>query len=108
MPFSAAIFCAAGITAGVAGLAFCSLISSFFVSTAEAFPSVSIFAITSPATTVPLSPLRMLTSTPSTGAGSSRTTLSVSMSIRFSSRFTASPCFLCQASSVASETDSES
>src|SRR5262249_61364837 len=36
------------------------------------------------------------------------TTLSVSMSIRFSSRLTASPSFLCQASSVASETDSES
>jgi hypothetical protein len=30
------------------------------------------------------------------GAGSSRTTLSVSMSIRFSSRETASPAFLCQ------------
>src|SRR5260221_104695 len=52
--------------------------------------------------------VRMPTSTPSTGAGSSSTTLSVSMSIRFSSRFTASPCFLCQASNVASDTDSES
>ncbi len=74
----------------------------------DALASVSIFAITSPATTVPFSPFRMLTSTPSAGLGSSSTTLSVSMSIRFSSRFTASPCFLCQASSVASETDSES
>src|SRR5258706_14799818 len=64
--------------------------------------------MTSPATTVPLSPLRMLISTPSTGEGSSSTTLSVSMSIRFSSRLTASPCFLCQESSVASATDSES
>ena len=38
----------------------------------------------------------------------SSTTLSVSMSIRFSSRLTASPSFLCQVTSVASETDSDS
>src|SRR5690349_9014724 len=50
----------------------------------------------------------MLTSTPSAGAGSSSTTLSVSMSIRFSSRLTASPCFLCHERRVASATDSES
>src|SRR5258706_12054830 len=110
MPFSAAIFWAEGITVGAegAGFAFTSLTSSFFETTPEAFPSVSILAMTSPATTVPLSPLRMLTSTPSAGAGSSSTTLSVSMSMRFSSRLTASPCFLCQARSVASATDSES
>src|SRR4029453_18095777 len=41
-------------------------------------------------------------------AGSSSTTLSVSMSIRFSSRWTRSPSFLCQSRSVASATDSES
>src|SRR5262249_24606761 len=44
----------------------------------------------------------------SPGAGSSSTTLSVSTSIRFSSRLTASPCFLCQLTSVASVTDSGS
>src|SRR5579862_3015103 len=112
MPFSAAIFCAEGMTAGdagaAAGFAFSSFTSSFFETTSEDFPSVSMVAITSPATTVLLSPFLTLTSTPSAGAGNSSTTLSVSMSIRFSSRFTASPCFLCQASSVASETDSES
>ncbi len=43
---------------------------------------------------------------PATGAGTSRTTLSVSRSTRFSSRATASPTFLCQAAMVASETDS--
>ena len=44
--------------------------------------------------------------TPSAGAGTSSTTLSVSRSTRFSSRRTASPAFLCQATSVASATDS--
>jgi hypothetical protein len=42
------------------------------------------------------------------GAGSSSTTLSVSMSIRFWSRATASPSLTCQADSVASATDSDS
>src|SRR5215470_13278552 len=72
------------------------------------FASVSIVPITSPETTVPPSPLATFTRTPSAGAGSSRTTLSVSMSIRFSSRLTASPSRLCHASSVASATDSDS
>ena len=45
-------------------------------------------------------------STPSTGEGTSSTTLSVSRSTRFSSRLTASPGFLCQVAMVASETDS--
>ena len=44
--------------------------------------------------------------TPSTGEGTSSTTLSVSRSTRFSSRLTASPAFLCQLAMVASETDS--
>jgi hypothetical protein len=48
------------------------------------------------------------TITPALGAGSSRTTLSVSMSIMFSSRETASPTFLCHDSRVASATDSDS
>ena len=43
---------------------------------------------------------------PSAGAGTSSTTLSVSRSTRFSSRRTGSPAFLCQATSVASATDS--
>src|SRR5690606_17064223 len=45
-------------------------------------------------------------STPSTGAGTSSTTLSVSRSSRFSSRRTVSPAFLCQLAMVASDTDS--
>src|SRR5690606_18978377 len=46
--------------------------------------------------------------TPSLGAGTSSTTLSVSKSTRFSSRRTSSPAFLCQLTSVASVTDSGS
>src|SRR5579862_4277472 len=44
--------------------------------------------------------------TPSAGAGTSRTTLSVSRSARFSSRLNASPGCLCQATRVASAMDS--
>ena len=44
--------------------------------------------------------------TPSTGDGTSSTTLSVSRSTRFSSRRIASPGCLCQVAMVASETDS--
>jgi hypothetical protein len=64
--------------------------------------------MTSPATTVAPSSLRISVITPADGAGSSSTTLSVSMSIRFSSRLTASPTFLCHCRSVASATDSDS
>ena len=74
----------------------------------QASPSVSIWAMTSPEPTESLAFFRILTITPSAGDGSSSTTLSVSISIRFSSRETFSPSFLCQSSSVASETDSES
>ena len=56
-------------------------------------------------TVSPLS-LRMLLSTPSAGAGTSSTTLSVSRSTRFSSRRTPSPGCLCQVAMVPSETDS--
>ena len=45
---------------------------------------------------------------PAIGAGTSRTTLSVSKSTRFSSRATASPGCLCHPTSVASATDSGS
>jgi hypothetical protein len=69
--------------------------------------SVSMMAMTSPATTVAPSFLMSCTITPAFGAGSSRTTLSVSMSIRFSSRETGSPTFLCHDSRVASATDSD-
>ena len=70
--------------------------------------SVSMTAITSFDVTVAPSGFTSSTSTPSPGAGSSSTTLSVSTSIRFSSRATDSPAFLCQLTSVASDTDSGS
>ena len=63
--------------------------------------------MTSPEPTESRAFFRILTRTPSVGDGSSRTTLSVSMSIRFSSRETRSPSFLCQSRSVASATDSD-
>src|SRR3990167_2480839 len=69
--------------------------------------SVSICAINSLLVTFSPSPLMILVSTPLLEAGSSSTTLSVSMSIRFSPSLTASPTCLCQVSSVASETDSD-
>ena len=73
----------------------------------RAAPS-SIIASTWPlVTVVPLSILISRT-TPFAGAGTSSTTLSVSRSARFSSRLTASPGCLCQATSVASATDSGS
>src|SRR6266571_2487387 len=115
MPFSSASFRAVGMAGAAladgfaagtgAGAAFTCIAAG---AAALAFPSVSRVAMTSSAFTVLPSPLMMLASTPSAGAGSSRTTLSVSMSIKFSSRLTASPTFLCHASKVASATDSES
>ena len=72
---------------------------------AAAAPS-SMIAMTCSLFTVSPTSWRISFSTPSTGAGTSSTTLSVSRSTRFSSRFTASPAFLCQAAMVASETDS--
>ena len=57
---------------------------------------VSITATTSWPMTVAPSLLRISVSTPESGAGNSSTTLSVSTSIRFSSRLTASPTRLCQ------------
>ena len=114
-PCSAIIFAAEGIAidvpagggalagAGV-GAAACGLIAGPL---APAVAAVSMRAMTSPDTTVPPSPLRISTSTPSAAAGNSSTTLSVSTSIRFSSRVTASPTFLCHDSKVASATDSD-
>src|SRR5512146_896330 len=76
--------------------------------TGRATAAVSIWAMTSPLVTFVPSALMIFARTPLSTAGSSSTTLSVSMSIRFSPSATASPTFLCQVSSVASETDSES
>ena len=75
---------------------------------ATACPSVSIWAINSSLTTS--SPLffRIFTSMPSSGATTSRVTLSVSTSIRASPNFTGSPGCLCQSINVASATDSAS
>src|SRR5258708_1359372 len=114
---SAAIFFADGMTAGdsvlVAAASAVLVLGGLAAATAEAAPagafaSVSMVAITSLLATVPPSPLMTLLNSPDAGAGSSSTTLSVSMSIRFSSRLTNSPCFLCHDSNVASATDSDS
>src|SRR3954468_10654205 len=112
---SAAIFFAAGMTAGCAAAAGSSLEAAGAAAagvrattSAGAFASGSIVAMNSLLVTVPPSPLITLLSTPDAGAGNSSTTLSVSMSIRFSSRLTNSPAFLCHDSNVASATDSES
>ena len=98
---------AAGATSGLAAAAAFGF-SAGAVAATVATASVSMRAITSPATTVSPFLLTNSTSTPDAGAGNSRTTLSVSMSIRFSSRETAAPTSLCQETSVASATDSDS
>jgi len=113
-PFSSRILRAAGLaTAAVAaawaaGWAVGAGAAAAAGSPADGLASVSIWAITSPEVTGAPSPLRIFTSTPSAGAGVSSTTLSVSISTRFSSRRTNSPSFLCQATSEASATDSDS
>ena len=114
MPFSAISLRAAGPAGAVAAAAGADLAGAAGLAgaaagaAAAALASVSSWAMTSPATTLSPSPLRIFTSTPSSGAGSSSTTLSVSMSMRFSSRETAWPSCLCQETSVASATDSDS
>ncbi len=118
--FSAASFCAAGMACpppagalrAAAALDACCA-AAFGASAPGGCPagfaaSVSICAMTSLLATVLASPLMIFTSTPEPGAGVSSTTLSVSMSTRFSSRLTYCPACLCQLSSVASATDSES
>ncbi len=85
--------CAATETAGAGAAAAAGAAAGAALAPATA--SVSIMAMISPATTVAPSLLRICVITPAAGAGSSRTTLSVSMSIRFSSRATGSPTFLC-------------
>ena len=76
--------------------------------TAPALPSVSIVAMTSSLTKLSPSFLTSWAITPAAGAGTSSTTLSVSISTRISSIATASPGCFFQVSSVASATDSES
>ena len=73
---------------------------------AGAAPPSSNLAITCSPSTVAPSSLRSSPIVPSAGATTSSTTLSVSMSTRFWSRFTASPAFTCQVAMVASATDS--
>jgi hypothetical protein len=73
-----------------------------------ALPSLSILAITWSAVTVPPSATTISASTPALGAGTSSTTLSVSISIRISSCATASPAFFFHCNRVASATDSDS
>src|SRR5436190_5902031 len=74
----------------------------------SSLPSVSILAITSSAMQLSPSFLMIWASTPAAGAGTSRTTLSVSISTRISSSSTACPGFLRHCRRVASATDSDS
>src|SRR5690606_16889581 len=115
-PASASILRAAGMTAGAAadladaGATAGAAPAAAFFGAAAGLPtaaSVSICAITSPEVTVAPFSLSSLIRTPSAGAGNSSTTLSVSISIRFSSRATGSPGCLCQLTRVASATDSD-
>ena len=75
---------------------------------AFATPSVSMRAMTSSLTQLSPSPLTISAITPANGAGTSNTTLSVSISTRISSSATASPGFFRHCNSVASATDSDS
>ncbi len=116
-PFSSRILRAAGLAVpagaaaagaeAAAGAAATALGASAAGTAAPALASLSIRAISSPETTVSPSALTISTRTPSAGDGTSRTTLSVSMSIRISSRATASPIFFFQEASVPSATDSD-
>ena len=96
LPVAATDAAAAGALATAAGAA-----------TAPTLPSVSILAITWSDTTVPPSATVNSISTPAEGAGTSRTTLSVSISIRVSSMAMASPTFFFHCNMVASATDSD-
>jgi hypothetical protein len=74
---------------------------------ADIFPSVSMRAINCSAMTVPPSATKISDKTPAAGAGTSKTTLSVSISIRISSADTVSPAFFFHCNIVASATDSD-
>ena len=73
-----------------------------------ALPSVSMRAINCSAATVAPSATTSSASTPAAGAGTSSTTLSVSISINISSMATKSPAFFFHCNRVASATDSDS
>jgi hypothetical protein len=74
---------------------------------AATLPSVSMRAINCSAFTVPPSVTKISDKTPAEGAGTSSTTLSVSISIRISSAATESPTFFFHCNMVASATDSD-
>src|SRR6267154_3842415 len=98
---------AAGAAAGDAAIAVATGAAACASAGAAAtLAPVSITAMISCALTVEPSGRRISVITPESGAGNSSTTLSVSTSIRFSSRLTGSPAFLCQLTSVASTIDS--
>ena len=110
-PFSAANLAAAGMAtpawallAGAASTAAAAGAASTAGAASPALAAVSILAINWPETTVAPSCSTISTITPACGAGNSNTTLSVSKSMMFSSRATASPTFLCQVIKVASDT----
>ena len=75
---------------------------------AATLPSVSMRAISCSAMTVPPSVTKISDTTPADGAGTSNTTLSVSISIRIWSDDTASPTLTFHCNMVASDTDSDS
>jgi len=103
---SSACFSGAGLLAAVIRCAGFSPEASFpAVFFVAGLPSSTMARMSSASTTSP-SLARISVSTPSAGAGTSSTTLSVSRSSRFSSLCTGSPSFLCQVSTVASVTDS--
>ena len=107
-PFSAASLAAAGMATPACALeaaagAAASAAGAAWAGAAEtAAASVSILAKTCCEVTVSPSFTMISTNTPACGAGTSNTTLSVSISTKISSRATASPIFLCQASRVPS------
>ena len=73
----------------------------------DILPSVSMRAINCSAMTVPPSATKISDNTPAAGAGTSKTTLSVSISIKISSADTVSPAFFFHCNIVASATDSD-
>ena len=97
--------------AGAAGAALAATVSAAGAAlaaggAAAATPPSSMIASNCWLVTVAPSANLISLSTPSTGDGTSNTTLSVSRSSRFSSRLSASPAFLCQVAMVARDTDS--
>src|SRR3970040_1352056 len=102
---ASALACTGFASAVAAATFLASMVASDAAGSAPAAPASTIARSCSLVTVAPTSNLISL-STPSTGDGTSSTTLSVSRSTRFSSRLTASPGFLCHVAMVASETDS--